>query len=272
MRAAALLLLLPALALAQPAPSGGACSLSATCAAKKFSLKAGNQLCLNSTTCTTWIQASTSTGGMRLNSGLTNAGSNAAYSFDTTNALSGNTLILNVGQGGVQKLTVGNDGTITTLGNFTLSTGALLGGWGTPQKIDMNSGSNGIRLASGTVGGGDITFGDLGGTNWAHVSASGLFVYSSESPVVITHAAQSGIGGATNGVAMEFGHTAASAGGVLAVSFATAFGVAPACTCADNNATPVPCGVTTTASTTAVTFSITSARADSLDWQCIGVK
>lgn len=157
-------------------------------------------------------------------------------------------------------------------GNLVMTAGIIQGGFATPQKIDMNAGANGIRFATGSVLGGDVYISDLGGTTYAHSSNNGFFIYGSESPVVITHAAQSGIGGGTNGVALEFGRVAAAGTGILAVSFATAFGAVPSCDCTDENAVPVTCGITVAPSVSAVTFAITSARADFLDWRCIGVK
>ncbi len=98
-----------------------------------------------------------------------------------------------------------------------------------------------------------------------NITAAGTGVTAN--PVPVVHAAQT-----TSAVAMEFGRSAATAGGALAVTFATAFGAAPSCVCTDENAVPVICGITTAPSTTAVTFSITAARADTVDWQCIGAK
>lgn len=84
-------------------------------------------------------------------------------------------------------------------------------------------------------------------------------------PVPMIHNAQT-----ANPVAMEFGRTAAT-GGVLAVTFATAFGAAPSCVCVIEAAVPVACGITTAPSTTAVTFTA-GAGTDVIDWHCTGLK
>lgn len=123
--ALAILLLLPGLALAQGVATCGA--PSASCLANKFLLVAGHNLVLNNPTATTTIRASTATGGMLLNSGVANSGGNAAFSFTTTNTLSGSTLILNIGNGASQIATLDNAGNISTAGGFfaggTTSTG-----------------------------------------------------------------------------------------------------------------------------------------------------
>lgn len=249
-----LFLLLPAVVLAQPAPSGGSCPANATCKAKQFSLLAGNKLCLNSTTCTDIISASATTAGMLFNSAVTNAGTNVAYIFDTTNVLSGNTLIASFKSGGTQQLSIDN-------------AGQILGTFATPQKINMSSGANGISLSTGSVGGGSVVVLDSGSNQFFAVTATGISTGSVTNPVPVVHAAQT-----TSPVAMEFARTAASAGGVLAVTFATAFNTAPACTCSDENAVPVVCGISVAPTINGVTFAITAARADTLDWQCIGLK
>lgn len=63
----------------------------------------------------------------------------------------------------------------------------------------------------------------------------------------------------------------ATAGGVLAVTFSPAFRTAPrSCTCTDVNATPVTCGISTAQTTAGVTFTIGAARADVVNWCCVG--
>ena len=252
MRLFALLsLLLPALVQAQPFP-GGACSLSATCAAKRFSLNAGNLLCLNRTACTTTVSASATTAGMVLNSGVANSGTNAAYTFGTTNALSGSTNLAAFINGGTTKLRIDDDGQI-------------LGTFATPQLINMAYGANGIQLATGSSGGGDVVVTDSGGNVFMKVGSATIAQGAANNPVPVLHAAQS-----TAAQAMEHGKTAATAG-ALAVTFATAFASAPTCTCVITAAVPVACGITTAANTTSVTFTA-GAGTDVINWICIGAK
>lgn len=155
---------------------------------------------------------------------------------------------------GTEELCIGYDGKIR--GTFT-----------TPQTIDMSYASNGIKLSTGSTAGGDIYLTDKDGVIFLHANKNQITAQSVENPIPVVHVAQT-----ANPVAMEFGHSAASGAGALAVTFATAFGAAPTCVCTDENAVPVVCGATTAASTTGVTFSVTVARADTLDWYCIGTK
>lgn len=71
--------------------------------------------------------------------------------------------------------------------------------------------------------------------------------------------------------AIETGSGAATAG-ALAVTFGTAFGAAPNCTCADTNAVPLPCGISTAANTTSVTFTATGGGTEVIQWICVGTK
>lgn len=278
MKACVLLLLLPALALAQPV-SNNCQSPSATCKAKNFVINTGGSLLppadlgasLGSATkrfLTLYAQSLrdgnsvnrmlfVSAQGTIYTSAVADGATAVGHIFNMTNTLttSGAALACFYNGGASKQLCIDKDGKI--LGVF----GA------TPQFIDMAYGSNGIQLRTGSAGGGDITFSDAGGNLMLHSSVSQITQGSVENPVPVVHQAQTG-----SAVAIEFGRTAASAGGALAVSFATAFASAPSCRCTDENAVPVVCGITTAPSVSAVTFSVTVARADTLDWMCIGAK
>ncbi len=238
----------------QPAPSGG-CPVNSTCKASKFSLLAGHQLCLNSTTCSSTIKANSSTLAPTIISGAVNGASAVGIILDTSTSYStAGSKLLSIRNGGTEKLAVDKDGKI-------------LGTFATPQLIDMSYAANGIKLSTGSVGGGDVVITDTNGTLFAHVASALITVGAAENPVPIVHAAQ-----IATAVAMEFGRSAASGGGVLAISFATAFASAPSCVCTDENAVPVVCGISTAPTGSGVTFSITIARADNLDWHCTGPK
>lgn len=58
--------------------------------------------------------------------------------------------------------------------------------------------------------------------------------------------------------------------GALAVTFTTAFGAAPKCTCSHVNAVPIGCGISAAPSTTGVTFAVPAAGTDVLHWICVG--
>lgn len=240
MKAVSLLLLLPALALAQGyKPSAS------------FKLLAGSQVCFNSATCTDTIAASASTGGMVLNSGVANSGSNVGYILDTTTSLAAARAIISLRAGGVEEAQLNG-----------------IGQWFTTLGYLNPNGNNGMAFSGGTTvisafSGTNVT---TNGANSASFGATGITALSGN-PVPMVHLAQT-----SAAVAMEFGRSAAAGTGLLAVTFATAFGTAPACACVDENATPVLCGISVAPTTTAVTFFIPSARADTLDWQCNGLK
>lgn len=132
-----LALLLPAIALAQPIPNN-CTNPSAACQSKKFKLLAGNTLCFNSTTCTDTISASTTTAGMLFNSGVSNSGTNAAYNFDTTNALSGTTLLLNLANQGVSEFTVSQGGTLNVAGGATFNGFVLVNAGASAQNFQSS--------------------------------------------------------------------------------------------------------------------------------------
>lgn len=257
-RIAFLAFLASSAALAQPAPpsGGGNCAkVSATCKAGKFSLVAGSQLCLNSTTCSSILKADATTLAPTLISGTANGSTAVGIILDTATAFSTTgAKILSIRTAGVEKLSIDKDGHI-------------LGTFATPQFIDMAFGSNGIKLATGSTAGGDIYLTDKDGQIFLHANKNQITAQSAENPVPVVHVAQT-----ANPVAMEFGRGTASAGGVLAVTFATAFGSTPSCVCLDENAVPVACGITVAPNTTGVTFAVLAVRADSVDWQCIGAK
>lgn len=58
----------------------------------------------------------------------------------------------------------------------------------------------------------------------------------------------------------------------LAVTFPTAFGVAPNCNCTHTNAVPIACGISTAANTTSVTFAVAAGGTDVVQWICIGTR
>lgn len=191
------LFLFPAWCLAQPV-SPNCTTVNASCQAKKFRLIAGNSLCFNSATCTDTIAASATTGGMLFNSGVANSGTNAAYNFDTTNALSGSTLLLNVANHGVSEFTIGQGGSVVAAGggmffgnlqtqnNLLIGTGALVYGGGT--TIFTGGGPDGaaavgVRIGSGlnfaTAGAKLVVFGNnLQGTpaDVAGISLGGSYI------------------------------------------------------------------------------------------------
>lgn len=273
--------MLPALALAQ-GTSNNCKFVSATCQAKNFIISAGGSLVPPSDLGASLgsaskrflsVFAATFKDGNSVNRLIFSSAQGNVYVGAAPNGVSAISHLFNTTAAystAGAKLASFQNNTVEKL--FIDKDGKIGGSFATPQLIDMSAGANGIRLSTGSTLGGDIYLSDLGGTTYAHASNSGLFIYSSESPAVITHAAQSGIGSGTNGVATEFGRAAAAGTGILAVTFATAFGTVPSCTCADENAVPVGCGISTAPSTTAVSFQVLAVRADTVDWFCIGVK
>lgn len=157
----------------------------------------------------------------------------------------------------------------TFTGAVTLSTsGKLFGVWGgTPQFIDMAWGSNGVQIRTASPAGGDISLADSNGTFFMHASANALTQGGAENPVPVFHAAKS-----STPKAMEADRTAAAGTGLLVVAFSTVFDSAPSCHCTDENAAPAVCGISVAPTTSGVTFYAGSARADTLDWYCIGDK
>lgn len=343
----AALVLLPALALGQAIQGlGGSSNCSkptATCKAGKFSLIAGTQLCLNSTTCSTFLKADSTSLGMVFQSAIPDSGTNTGYIFDTLNTLSGTTVVFEVRRHGTSVFSISNSpATGINMGGYNLVgissityQGSLLQGsagqalWSSPGEADgagginfrlnttatksnatyrlislanngtekfwigsggdvetgtfMSTGANGYGTAGGdgtaqgmAFSGSDTQVNAVAGNNVFLRSSSGTFLRANAAgivqgtalnPMVVVHSAQTG-----SPVAMEFGSGTASAGGALAVTFATAFAIAPNCVCNDQNAAPAACGVSSAASTTAVTFTIGSARADTVQWHCQGNK
>lgn len=196
------------------------------------------------------LQSNTYTDGIAVS-----GGTDVGHLFTTRVVYSAaGSLLMAVANNGVLKLSVNKDG-------------KLLGTFATPQYLDLSYGANGIGFRTGSVLGGEYMFADSGGNPFFHVASMGVDVGAAGNPVPVVHAAQT-----TSPVALEFAKGTASAGGVLAVSFATAFGAAPTCICVDQNAVPVVCGITTPATTAGVTFSLTVARADTVAWQCLGAR
>lgn len=101
-----------------------------------------------------------------------------------------------------------------------------------------------------------------GGTQKAQIDKDGNFL-STSLKVPVVH------GTSTVAQAIESG-TGAMTTGSLAVTFGTAFGAAPICVCSHIKATPLACGPTAAASTTAVTFAVATGASDSINWYCIG--
>lgn len=275
-RALALLVFLPALALAQPV-SNNCKFASATCQAKHFVLSTGGDLLppsdlgasLGSASKRfTSVFAATFKDGSSVNrlifstaqgntyvGAVVDGASAIGHQFNTVNALSttGSKLV--------------NFQNSSTEKSFIRFDGALCGVFTNPQCIDMNYGSNGIRLTTGSTAGGDIYMADKDGQEFLHANKDQITAQSLHNPVPVVHVAQT-----ANPVAMEFGRSAAAGTGLLAVTFATAFGGTPSCVCTDENATPTACGITVAPSTSAVTFYAGAARADTVDWQCSGAK
>jgi hypothetical protein len=152
-------------------------------------------------------------------------------------------------------------GTKTLTGDVVMSASKIKGTFTAPQFIDMNFGSNGIRLATGSVAGGDIGLTDQGGNYFLHINTQGIFVNNVENPVPSVHHAQTG-----SAQAIEFGAKALTAG-AASVTFATAFGAAPTCVCQDTTATAAA-----QCSTSATTLTLAGTSTDSLAWFCIGTK
>lgn len=124
--------------------------------------------------------------------------------------------------------------------------------------------TGGARYFSFTTNGADVMFMDT--SNNLHVSGS--VVASSTGTVQEKNSFMPAQHGGTI-QAIESGISAATSN-ALAVTFATAFGAAPHCTCADNNATPAACGVSVAATTTGVTFKGATGATDNISWICIG--
>lgn len=151
-------------------------------------------------------------------------------------------------------------GNKTLTGNLVMSASQIKGTWTTPQLIDMNYGSNGIRFGTGSNGGGDFIFTDLGQNTYMHSAQGGLWVTNLEHPVPFVHRAQTAVA-----QAIEFGSTALSSGAATA-TFARAFTAAPKCICQDTTAAAtVQCSTSTTTLTLA-----NGTGTDSITWFCIG--
>jgi len=180
--------------------------------------------------------------------GATSSGTGEAGGAVTIRAgTGGNGVSGTSGVGGDLTLTSGNAGTAGVSGgasgNVTLDTGAATG-----------AATNGT-MSLGTTSANSITIG-----------RSGKAVTVNGYGVLTTHG--------TTVLAVESGASAMTAN-ELAVTFGTAFGAAPACTCTHVNTTNTnPCNIKSgsTPTTTTVTFAVASGGTDVVDWICIGTR
>lgn len=289
MRSATLLVFfVSSMALAQPV-SNNCRYPNAACQALKFRLVQGNTLCLNSTTCTTTIAADSSTGAMTFTSGVANAaGSARNFVFNTVSTMDTADKVLDVQNHGSSLFNIIGVGVASFSSDLVIS--------GTVKPFGsvgiVGTSSNPLGIASQVADSGSATGLFLGGsvntfttsgakilkfcnplnggtcTEKANVSKDGdFFANGGADPVPAFHTANQSVA-----QSIERGGATSTAGGVLAVSFNTSFGSAPTCVCADQNASPVSCGISTTSTTSGVTFTIGSARADPVQWICIGNK
>lgn len=164
------LVLLAGLMLAQPAPSN--CSApNATCTARKFSLTAGNSLCLNRATCTSLIKADSATQGVALASGVANSGSNTAYIFDTASAMSGSTGLMSVKNNGTAKFTVAQDGSLVTFGGITAVSNVQM------ANLIENPSSSPVSLLGLVTDGGSAIVAKVNNSNTLSTSGAKLFSF-----------------------------------------------------------------------------------------------
>lgn len=89
-------------------------------------------------------------------------------------------------------------------------------------------------------------------------------VYSNAARVAVVN------GGTTAQPSIAFGCDAGTVG-VLSVAFPVAFSALPACTCSNDQATPIACGVSTV-STTNAAFNVTGGASTGICFHCIGTK
>lgn len=292
MMRALLLALLPVLALAQPAPSGGGsgnCGKpSATCQSKHFIITTGGDLLPPSDLGASLgsaskrfvsIFAATFKDGASLNrlifstaqgntyvGGIPDGASAVGHLLNTSDSLTtSGAKLVSFQNASVEKASIDKDGDYITSGFISASSGFGQAGTGGASQGMQFSGSSTFIVGGGA--GALVQLNDNSGSIYAKFGTTGITTASVNNPVPVVHAAQT-----TSAVAMEFGRSAASVGGALAVSFATAFASAPSCTCLDENAVPVACGITSAPTTAGVTFAVLAARADTVDWQCIGAK
>lgn len=151
---------------------------------------------------------------------------------------------------------------IDTNGNFQGASFALTGTAG----FGVSGASQGVTSSGGTtqivaISPGSVEMKQSNGTALANAKTTGLEVNTLKVPVV--H------GAGTAAQAIESGSGPATAGN-LAITFGTAFSANPNCNCTDTAAVPVPCGISTAANTTSVTF--TAAGTDVVQWICIGAR
>lgn len=300
MRAALLLALLPALALAQPSPGGGGAggggasfklgNVGSSPNAKAATLISGTLRLQPAsatqpgvvTTGSQTFEGAKSFNALALFYGAGLEGSIASMQFFQNPVTTSGPILRNLAASGAAGAVLGTKSdtnvTYTTSGDNIhcfYNAGVLKAcvnkdGTFVGNAVSLNSALSQGIFPSGTstvVTGNIVYLNTNAGGNLARLQTTGIDTDSVNNPVPVVHAAQT-----TSPVAMEFGRSAASAGGALAVTFSTAFASAPSCVCTDENAVPVICGITTAPSVSAVTFSITVARADTLDWHCTGAK
>lgn len=225
-------------------------------------------------------------------SAVVNSGTNSAFTLDTTTTPSGTTTLLDVKNNGTTKMSLDNAGALTVLSDVITGASAVIKSVSGALDIRTAPAST-LTLQRNTNTGDSVDI--EWGTKVGHGYANALTISGSAaaSPVTLTatgsdtnisvnnvpkgsgslrnngdpmpgvHAAQT-----TAQISIEFG-TATLVAGSKAVTFATAFSIAPKCTCSDTSGSVLAC-VHGGASTTAVTFSGIST--DSVDWICIGAR
>lgn len=76
----------------------------------------------------------------------------------------------------------------STNGTFagTVTTTAVLGTFATPQKIDMAYGANGIKISTGSAGGGSVFVTDKDTNVWAEFNANGMEIAGTSRSVILS--------------------------------------------------------------------------------------
>lgn len=283
---ALLALMVPALAMAQPISGGNCGNPSSQCRALKFRLLQGNQLCLDSSTCSSTIKADGTTDGLVLTSGVANSGTNPAHILDTTNSMTGSTLLLSVRNQGSEVTKIDINGKVTASGGV-LAGAAGVTTSGNPGFFYGTSSSGPADFAGSQSDGASAIGARIGSMNTLSNAAAKLVVVSNNmsgtpndkayfdlNGLLFTGSAFDPVPGvhhanAAAAQAIERARAAATAN-VLAVTFSTAFASAPICTCTDENASAVACAISTAANTTSVSFKGGGGATDTIDWICIG--
>lgn len=275
-RFALLLVLLPALAFGQ-AQSKNCSSASSKCKVNTLTttgaVQLGGSLTLGGPDTIVNLAEAFGTPGLPLILLTQNSNGSDGLQVNTGSTYSAGNLV-NILNNGTPEYTFRYDGFLTvnnglavsslvaanTTGTFNITTATSDGSSAVGFTLNTN---NSLANASAKL----VSF-QNGSSEKASIDATGnVKAGGGSNPVPVVHSGQT-----TSPVAVEYGRSASTSGGVLAVTFSNAFGSAPVCTCVDNNAAPVSCGISTASSTTAVTFTIGSARVDSVSWQCFGAK